>query len=69
MAQYVSNVGEIPHRFKQIGVHNLMVRRIFSGILLVLGLKKVEKHWVSLLDSDYKARAVFTSSTHTKAIT
>jgi hypothetical protein len=34
----------IPHRFKKIGVHNLVVRRIFSDILLVLGLKKVEKH-------------------------
>jgi hypothetical protein len=35
----------IPHRFKKIGIHNLVVRRIFSDILLVLGLKKVEKHW------------------------
>jgi hypothetical protein len=34
----------IPHRFKKIGVHILVVRRIFSDILLVLGLKKVEKH-------------------------
>jgi hypothetical protein len=36
----------IPHRFKKIGVHNLVVRRIFSDILVVLGLKKVEKHWI-----------------------
>jgi hypothetical protein len=35
----------IPHRFKKIGVHNLAVRKIFSDILLVHGLKKVEKHW------------------------
>jgi hypothetical protein len=35
----------IPHRFKKIGLQNLVVRRIFSDILLVLGLKKVEKHW------------------------
>jgi hypothetical protein len=35
----------IPHRFKKIGLRNLVVRRIFSDILLVLGLKKVEKHW------------------------
>jgi hypothetical protein len=35
----------IPHRFKKIGVHILVVRRIFSDILLVLGLKKVEKQW------------------------
>jgi hypothetical protein len=34
-----------PHRFKKIRVHNLVVRRIFSDILLILGLKKVEKHW------------------------
>jgi hypothetical protein len=34
----------IQHRFKKIGVHNLVVRRIFSDILLVLGRKKVEKH-------------------------
>jgi hypothetical protein len=34
----------IPHRFKKIGLHNLVVRRIFSDILLVFGLKKVEKH-------------------------
>jgi hypothetical protein len=34
----------IPHRFKKIGVDNLVVRRSFSDILLVLGLKKVEKH-------------------------
>jgi hypothetical protein len=34
----------IPHRFKKIGLHNVVVRRIFSDILLVLGLKKVEKH-------------------------
>jgi hypothetical protein len=34
----------IPHMFKKIGLHNLVVRRIFSDILLVLGLKKVEKH-------------------------
>jgi hypothetical protein len=34
----------ISHRFKKIGLHNLVVRRIFSDILLVLGLKKVEKH-------------------------
>jgi hypothetical protein len=35
----------IPHRFKKIGLHNLVVRRFFSDILLVLELKKVEKHW------------------------
>jgi hypothetical protein len=35
----------IPHRFKKIGLHNLVFRRIFSNILLVLGLKKVEKHF------------------------
>jgi hypothetical protein len=35
----------IPHRFKKIGIHNVLVRRIFSDILLVLELKKVEKHW------------------------
>jgi hypothetical protein len=35
----------IPHRFKKISLHNLVVHRIFSDILLVLGLKKVEKHW------------------------
>jgi hypothetical protein len=35
----------IPHRFKKIGLHNIVVRRIFSDILLVLGLKNVEKHW------------------------
>jgi hypothetical protein len=35
----------IPHKFKKTGLHNLVVRRIFSDILLVLGLKKVEKHW------------------------
>jgi hypothetical protein len=35
----------IPHRFKKIGLHKLVVRRIFSDILLVLGLKKVETHW------------------------
>jgi hypothetical protein len=34
----------IPHRFYKIGVHNLVVRRFFSDILLVLGLKNVEKH-------------------------
>jgi hypothetical protein len=34
----------IPHRFKKIGLHNLVVRRIFSDILLVLELKKFEKH-------------------------
>jgi hypothetical protein len=34
----------IPHRFKKIGVHNLVVRRISSDILLVLGLKTVEEH-------------------------
>jgi hypothetical protein len=34
----------IPHRFKKIGLHNLVARIIFSDILLVLGLKKVEKH-------------------------
>jgi hypothetical protein len=34
----------IPHRFKKIGLHNLVVRRKFSDILLALGLKKVEKH-------------------------
>jgi hypothetical protein len=34
----------IPHRFKKIGLHNVAVRRIFSDILLVLGLKKFEKH-------------------------
>jgi hypothetical protein len=31
-------------RLKKLGVHNLVVRRIFSDILLVLRLKKVEKH-------------------------
>jgi hypothetical protein len=35
----------IPHRFKKIGLHNLVVRIIFSYSLLVLVLKKVEKHW------------------------
>jgi hypothetical protein len=35
----------IAHRFKKIGLHNLVVRRIFSDILLALGLKKAEKHW------------------------
>jgi hypothetical protein len=35
----------IPHRFKEISLHNFVVRRIFSDVLLVLGLKKVEKHW------------------------
>jgi hypothetical protein len=34
----------IPHRFKKIGVHNLVVRRIFSDVLLVFGLKKIEEH-------------------------
>jgi hypothetical protein len=34
----------IQHRFKKIGLHNLVVRRIVSDILQVLGLKKVEKH-------------------------
>jgi hypothetical protein len=34
----------IQNRFKKIGVRNLVVRRIFSDILLVLGLKKVEKY-------------------------
>jgi hypothetical protein len=34
----------IPHSFKKIGLHNLVVRRIFSDILLVLELKEVEKH-------------------------
>jgi hypothetical protein len=28
-----------------------VVRRIFSDILLVLGLKKVEKHWYKALSS------------------
>jgi hypothetical protein len=37
----------ISHRFKKIGLHNLVVRRIFSDILLVLGFKKVEKHCTS----------------------
>jgi hypothetical protein len=32
------------HRFKKLGLHILVVRRIFSDILLVLGLIKVEKH-------------------------
>jgi hypothetical protein len=36
----------MPHRFKKIGVYNLVVRRIFSDILLVLGLKNVEKQCV-----------------------
>jgi hypothetical protein len=40
----MSQMVVIPHRFKNIGVHNLVVRRIFSDILLVLRLKKVEKH-------------------------
>jgi hypothetical protein len=35
----------IKHRFNKIGVRNLVVRRIFSDILPVLGLEKVEKHW------------------------
>jgi hypothetical protein len=35
----------IPHRFKKIGLRNLVVRRNFSDILLVLELKKVEKRW------------------------
>jgi hypothetical protein len=35
----------VPHRFKKIGVHKIVVRRIFSDILLVIGLKKFEKHW------------------------
>jgi hypothetical protein len=34
----------ITHRSKKVGLHNLVVRRIFSDILLVLALKKVEKH-------------------------
>jgi hypothetical protein len=34
----------IPHRLKKIGIHNLVVRRIFSYIVLVLGLKEDEKH-------------------------
>jgi hypothetical protein len=46
----------IPHRFKKIGVHNLVVHRISSDILLVLGLKKVEKHWA-------RATQVYASST------
>jgi hypothetical protein len=29
----------IPHRVKKIGLHNLVIRRIFSDILVVLGLK------------------------------
>jgi hypothetical protein len=43
----------IPHRFKKIGVHNLVVRRIFSDILLVLGLKKVKKHWYNIRIAPY----------------
>jgi hypothetical protein len=38
----------IQYRFKKIGLHNLVVRRIFSDILLVLELKKVEKHCLRL---------------------
>jgi hypothetical protein len=38
----------IPHRFKKIGVHNLVVCRIFSDILLVLGLRNVEKQSLGL---------------------
>jgi hypothetical protein len=34
----------IPHRFTKVGLCNLVVPRIFSDILLVLGLKNVEKH-------------------------
>jgi hypothetical protein len=40
----MSQILVIPHRFKKIGIHNLVVRRIVSDILLVLGLKKVENH-------------------------
>jgi hypothetical protein len=40
----ISQILVIPHRFKKIGLHKLVVRRIFSDILLVLGLKMVEKH-------------------------
>jgi hypothetical protein len=41
----------IPHKFKKIGLHNLVVRRNFSDILLVLGLKKVEKHCTNWTES------------------
>jgi hypothetical protein len=30
----------IPHRFKKIGLQNLVVRRIFSDTVLILGLKR-----------------------------
>jgi hypothetical protein len=46
----------IPHRFKKIGLHNLVVRRIFSDILLVLGLKKVEKHCSKQFANVYDSR-------------
>jgi hypothetical protein len=44
----MSQILVIPHRFKKkIGLHSLVVRRIFSDILLVFGLKKVEKHCIT----------------------
>jgi hypothetical protein len=49
----------IPHRFKKIGLHNLVVRRILSDILLVLGLKKVEKHWHSAYLINHKDNFTF----------
>jgi hypothetical protein len=42
----------IPHRFKKIGLYNLMVCRIFSDILLALGLKKLRN---SALDGTRRA--------------
>jgi hypothetical protein len=45
----MSQMFVIPHRFKKIGLHNLMVRRIFSDILLVLELKKVKRHCTNTL--------------------
>jgi hypothetical protein len=53
----------IPHRFKKIGLHNLVVRRILSDILLVLGLKKgwetlvynITSRFISRMHSFYRA--------------
>jgi hypothetical protein len=49
----VSQMLVIAHMFKKIGLHNLVVRRIFSDILLVLGLKKVEKHCNKCLNKSH----------------
>jgi hypothetical protein len=57
----------IPHRFKKIGLHNLVVRRIFSDILL--GLKRLRN--TALGDSYYRQklakRKVSTSAKRKKA--